>query len=154
MLICAVVSAANALSRYVFDLSSNAWLELQWYMFGAIVLLGAPYLLQTNGHVRVDIFYTRLSDRKRLWLDAAGFGVFVLPFSAIMAWLSWPWFVDAWQVQEVSANAGGLIRWPIKLLIPVGFGLLFAQTISEIIKRICALAGGGAIDTRYERPVQ
>ncbi len=154
VLICALVSAGNAVSRYTFDLSSNAWLELQWYMFGATVLLGAPRLLCTNGHIRVDLFYAKLNDRQRTWLDLAGLIVFLLPFAYFMVVYSWPWFVESWVQQEISANAGGLIRWPVKLLLPVGFGLLILQGLSEIIKRVAALRGLVAIDTHYERPQQ
>jgi TRAP-type mannitol/chloroaromatic compound transport system permease small subunit len=154
VLICALVSAGNAMSRYALDLSSNAWLELQWYMFGATVLLGAPHLLNKNGHIRVDILYSKLNDRQRAWLDLAGLLVFLLPFCYFMVIYSWPWFVEAWQINEVSANAGGLIRWPVKLLLPVGFALLSLQGLSEIIKRVAALRGDIALDTHYERPLQ
>jgi TRAP-type mannitol/chloroaromatic compound transport system permease small subunit len=154
VLLCALVSAANALSRYVFDLSSNAWLELQWYMFGAIVLLGAPHLLNTNGHIRVDLFYSKLSDRQRAWLDLSGLIVFLMPFAVFMAYISWPWFVESWSIQETSANAGGLLRWPVKLLLPLGFGLLILQAVSEVIKRVAALMGVIALDSHYETPVQ
>jgi TRAP-type mannitol/chloroaromatic compound transport system permease small subunit len=154
VLICALVSAGNALSRYAFDMSSNAWLEMQWYMFGGTVLLGAPRLLCTNGHIRVDLFYAKLNDRQRTWLDLAGLIVFLLPFAYFMVLYSWPWFVESWMQQETSANAGGLIRWPVKLLLPLGFGLLILQALSEIIKRIAALRGDLAIDTHYERPQQ
>ena len=154
VLICALVSAGNALSRYALDMSSNAWLELQWYMFGATVLLGAPRLLCTNGHIRVDLFYAKLNDRQRTWLDLAGLIVFLLPFGYFMVAYSWPWFVESWKIQEISANAGGLIRWPVKLLLPVGFALLILQGLSEIIKRVAALRGDLVIDTHYERPQQ
>ena len=154
VLLCALVSAANALSRYVFDLSSNAWLELQWYMFGAIVLLGAPHLLNTNGHIRVDLFYSKLSDRQRAWLELSGLIVFLMPFAVFMAYISWPWFVESWSIQETSANAGGLLRWPVKLLLPLGFGLLILQAVSEVIKRVAALMGVIALDSHYEKPVQ
>lgn len=152
--VCALVSAFNAISRYAFDLSSNAWLEMQWYMFGAIVLLGAPHILKTNGHVRVDLFYARLSDRSKAWFDAAGLIVFLIPFCALMIGYSWPWFVEAWVLGETSPNAGGLIRWPVKILLPIGFALLLAQGVSEIIKRIAALRGLIALDVHYEKPVQ
>jgi TRAP-type mannitol/chloroaromatic compound transport system permease small subunit len=154
VLICALVSAANAISRYAFDLSSNAWLELQWYMFGGTVLLGAAHLLNTNGHIRVDLFYTKLDDRQRAWLDLFGLVVFLLPFCYFMVLYSWPWFLESWRIQETSANAGGLIRWPVKLLLPLGFGLLILQGCSEIIKRVAALRGDIALDTHYERPLQ
>lgn len=152
--VCAMVSAFNAISRYAFDLSSNAWLEMQWYMFGAIVLLGAPHILKTNGHVRVDLFYARLSDRAKAWFDAAGLIVFLIPFCVLMIGYSWPWFVEAWVLGETSPNAGGLIRWPVKILLPIGFTLLLAQGVSEIIKRIAALRGLIALDVHYEKPVQ
>ncbi len=154
VLICALVSAGNALSRYALDLSSNAWLEMQWYMFGATVLLGAPHLLNKNGHIRVDLFYAKLNDRQRAWLDLGGLIFFLLPFSYFMVLYSWPWFVEAWQINEISANAGGLVRWPVKLLLPLGFGLLILQGLSEIIKRVAALRGDIALDTHYERPLQ
>ncbi len=154
VLICALVSALNALTRYAFDLSSNAWLELQWYMFGGTVLLGAPHLLNTNGHIRVDLFYAKLNDRQRTWLDLLGLVLFLLPFCYFMVVYSWPWFVESLAQGEVSANAGGLIRWPVKLLLPLGFGLLILQGLSEIIKRVAALRGVIAIDTHYERPLQ
>lgn len=152
--VCALVSAFNAISRYAFDLSSNAWLEMQWYMFGAIVLLGAPHILKTNGHVRVDLFYARLSDRAKAWFDTAGLIVFLIPFCVLMIGYSWPWFVEAWVLGETSPNAGGLIRWPVKILLPIGFALLLAQGVSEIIKRIAALRGLIALDVHYEKPVQ
>jgi TRAP-type mannitol/chloroaromatic compound transport system permease small subunit len=154
VLICALVSALNALSRYIFDMSSNAWLELQWYMFGGIVLLGAAHLLNTNGHIRVDLSYGRLSDRQRTWLDLFGLIAFLMPFCWFMVLYSWPWFLESWQIGEISANAGGLTRWPVKLLLPLGFGLLMLQGVSEVIKRVAALRGVIALDTHYERPLQ
>lgn len=156
VLACALVSALNALSRYLFDLSSNAWLELQWYMFAGIVLLGAPYLLKVNGHIRVDLFYSKLTHRQQLWLDLAGLLAFLMPFSLYMVVVSWPWFIEAWTLQETSPNAGGLVRWPVKLLFPLGFFLLSAQAISEVIKRLAALTGAITMEgaTDYERPVQ
>jgi TRAP-type mannitol/chloroaromatic compound transport system permease small subunit len=154
VLICALVSAFNAISRYALGVSSNAWLELQWYMFAGTVLLGAPHLLAINGHVRVDLLYTRLNDRQRHWLDLAGFAFFLLPFSIFMVMTSWPWFVESWQLQETSSNAGGLLRWPVKLLMPVGFALLIAQGLSEMIKRIAAIKGVIQLDVDYHKPVQ
>jgi TRAP-type mannitol/chloroaromatic compound transport system permease small subunit len=123
-------------------------------MFGAIVLLGAPHLLNTNGHIRVDLFYSKLSDRQRAWLDLSGLIVFLMPFAVFMAYISWPWFVESWSIQETSANAGGLLRWPVKLLLPLGFGLLILQAVSEVIKRVAALMGVIALDSHYETPVQ
>ncbi len=154
VLVCALVSALNAFTRYAFDLSSNAWLELQWYMFGGTVLLGAAHLLNTNGHIRVDLFYGKLNDRQRTWLDLFGLLFFLMPFCWFMVLYSWPWFLESFAIGEISANAGGLIRWPAKLLLPLGFGLLMLQGVSEIIKRVAALRGLIAIDTHYERPVQ
>jgi TRAP-type mannitol/chloroaromatic compound transport system permease small subunit len=153
-LICALVSAGNALMRYTFDMSSNGWLELQWYMFGGMVLLGAPHLLNTNGHIRVDLFYSRLDNRQRAWLDLAGLIFFLQPFCIYMTMVSWPWFVEAWEINEISNNAGGLIRWPVKLLLPLGFALLVLQGCSEIIKRVAALRGDIKINTHYEKPLQ
>lgn len=154
VLIACLVSAANAVSRYAFDVSSNAWLELQWYLFAGIVLLGAPYVLNTNGHVRVDIFYGRMSMRGRALIDLAGLLVFLLPVSAFIAWMAWPFFVDAFHSGETSSNAGGLLRWPVKLMLPVGFVLLVLQGISEAIKRIAFLRGLIRLDGHYEKPLQ
>ncbi|NBO82702.1 MAG: TRAP transporter small permease subunit [Betaproteobacteria bacterium] len=153
-LICALISAGNAGMRYAFDMSSNAWLEMQWYMFGGMVLLGAPHLLTINGHIRVDLFYSRLNDRQRAWLDLAGLIFFLQPFCIYMALVCWPWFLESWTIGEISNNAGGLVRWPVKLLFPIGFGLLVLQGFSEIIKRVAALKGVIALNTHYERPLQ
>ena len=154
VLIACAVSAGNALMRYGFSLSSNAWLEVQWYLFAGIVMLGASHTLRVNEHVRVDVFYARYGERTRLWLDLAGALLFLLPMAIIIGWLSWPLFTNAYQVGEVSPNAGGLLRWPVKILIPIGFLLLTLQGISEAIKRIAALAGRIRLDPRYERPLQ
>jgi TRAP-type mannitol/chloroaromatic compound transport system permease small subunit len=149
-----VISAANAMSRYAFDLSSNAWLEIQWYLFAAIVMLGASHTLRVNEHVRVDIVYTHLSERGKEWLDLVGTAVFLVPSMLVIAYYSWPFFMQSWNVQEISGNAGGLIRWPVKLLVPVGFTLVALQGVSEIIKRAAALRGYVRYETHYERPVQ
>jgi TRAP-type mannitol/chloroaromatic compound transport system permease small subunit len=154
VLVCAFISVGNALSRYLFDLSSNAWLEMQWYLFAAIVMLGAAHLLCTNGHIRVDLLYLRLHQRQRTMLDLFGLVFFVIPFSIMMVLYAWPWFVEAWLIGETSANAGGLIRWPVKILMPIGFGLLILQAISEIIKRVAALQGKTSLDVHYQRPEQ
>lgn len=154
VLLCAFISVGNALSRYLLDLSSNAWLEMQWYLFAAIVMLGAAHLLRTNGHIRVDLFYLRLNIRQRLILDVFGLLVFVIPFCTMMVFYAWPWFVEAWTIGERSANAGGLLRWPVKVLIPIGFGLLIMQAISELIKRFAALQGKISLDMQYQRPEQ
>jgi TRAP-type mannitol/chloroaromatic compound transport system permease small subunit len=140
-----LVSAANAGMRYTFNMSSNAWLELQWYLFAAIFLLAAGYTLKHNGHVRIDILYGHLSERARAWIDLLGALVFLLPFSLLLTWFSWFGFLDAWQHQEMSPDAGGLLRWPVRALIPLGFALLALQGISECIKRIAYLRGQGSL---------
>jgi TRAP-type mannitol/chloroaromatic compound transport system permease small subunit len=149
-----LISAGNAMSRYAFDLSSNAWLEIQWYLFAAIVMLGASHTLRMNEHVRVDILYTHLSERGKEWLDLLGTAVFLVPSMLVISWYSIPFFMQSWNVQEISGNAGGLIRWPVKILVPLGFALVALQGVSEIIKRAAALRGYVRFETHYERPVQ
>ena len=141
VLIVVLVSAANAVVRKAFDYSSNAYLEVQWYLFSVIFLFGAGYTLLRNEHVRIDIIQGRLSPRTQNWIDVFGILFFLMPMSLIIMWLSWPLFVDSFQRHEVSTNAGGLIIWPARLMIPVGFALLIIQAISELIKRIAFLAG-------------
>ena len=153
MLAC-LISAGNAFSRYLFSISSNGWLEIQWYMFAGMVLLGAPYTLKMNEHVRVDLVYGMVSERTRIWIDIFGGFLFLLPICAILTYFTWPWFVDSWNLNEGSSNAGGLIRWPVKLLLPVGFGLMILQGISEIIKRIAAIEHVIDIEFKYEKPLQ
>ena len=152
--ISCMVSAGNATVRYVFHVSSNGWLEVQWYLFAATVLLGTAAVLRLNEHVRVDVLYARYPARLRAWVDLLGLILFLMPGSLLIMWMSWPWFVDAWHTGEMSNNAGGLIRWPIKLLIPLGFASLSLQGLSEIIKRIGYLRGSYSMDTQYERPLQ
>lgn len=154
ILIACVISAANAMIRYAYDISSNAWLEIQWYLFAGVVMLGASYTLQRNEHVRVDILYTQLPERGKEWLDLIGTAVFLIPSCLLIGWLSWPFFYESWHIQEISGNAGGLLRWPVKILVPVGFALLALQGVSEIIKRAAALRGYVRFETHYERPVQ
>ena len=154
VLLACLVSAANAMVRYAFDISSNAWLELQWYMFAVIVMLGASYTLQKNEHVRVDVVYMGLSERKQIWVDILGGLFFLLPACILLGWLAWPFFMQSWDQNEMSSNAGGLLRWPVKFILPLGFGLIALQGISEIIKRIAALQGLIQIDAKYERPEQ
>ena len=154
VLLACLVSAANAAVRYAFDTSSNAWLEIQWYMFGAMFLLGAAYTLYRNEHVRVDILYGRLSTRAQLWIDILGGALFLLPTCVIIAWLAWPLFWDSFLIREQSSNAGGLARWPIKFFLPFGFTLLALQGVSEIIKRIGALTGHYVLTHQYEKPLQ
>jgi TRAP-type mannitol/chloroaromatic compound transport system permease small subunit len=154
VLLACLISAGNAASRYLFSASSNAWLEVQWYMFAGMVLLGGPYTLKVNEHVRVDLIYAHVSPRARLWIDVFGIIFFLLPATIILTDMTWPFFYDAWVRNEDSNNAGGLIRWPVKLLLPVGFAFLTAQGISELIKRIAALSGAIELETRYDRPLQ
>lgn len=154
VLIACLISAGNAGSRYLFSVSSNAWLEIQWYLFSGIFLLGASYTLKVNEHVRVDLVYAHVSPRARLWIDVFGIIFFLLPATIILTDMTWPFFYDAWVRGEESNNAGGLIRWPVKLLLPVGFAFLTAQGISELIKRIAALRGTLELETRYDRPLQ
>ena len=154
VLLSCLISAGNAFSRYAFNLSSNAWLEIQWYMFGAVIMLGTSYTLKRNEHVRVDIVYANVSTRRQIGIDIFGFILFMLPATIIMAYLSWPIFYNAWHMGEVSSNAGGLIRWPVKILLPIGFALLSLQGFSELIKRIAMLTGHMKADLHYERPMQ
>jgi TRAP-type mannitol/chloroaromatic compound transport system permease small subunit len=154
VLFCCLISAANALIRYSFNYSSNGWLEIQWYLFAFVVVLGAAHTLRMNEHVRVDLIYGAVSDRVRLWIDTIGLIVFLIPACIFLTWLCWPFFWLSFQQGEVSSNAGGLIRWPVKLILLAGFALLTLQGISELIKRIAALAGHLDIETRYEKPLQ
>ncbi len=155
ILLACVVSAGNALLRYGFSLSDNWPLELQWYLFGAAVMLGASYTLQQNGHVRVDLIYGHVSDRARLFIDIFGLVFFLLPACTLFAWLSWKTlFLPSWDILEHSSNAGGLPRYPIKFILPLGFFMLMLQGLSELIKRIAALHGDLKLDTHYERPEQ
>ena len=154
VLLSCLVSAGNAMLRYSFSLSSNAWLEIQWYMFGAMVMLGASYTLQKNEHVRVDVLYGSISTRAQLWIDILGGILFLLPATLIIGWMSWPMFVGSYQIGEMSGNAGGLLRWPIKIFLPLGFFLLSLQGLSEIIKRIGALTGDCPPPLHYEKPLQ
>ena len=154
VLIAVVISAGNAMVRYAFDLSSNAWLEVQWYLFAVMVMLGTSYTFRMNEHVRVDIVYMQLSERGKEWLDLIGTAVFLVPSVLIIAWFSWPFFMQSWSIQEMSTNAGGLLRWPVKIMLPLGLVLLALQGISEIIKRVAALQGYVRFESHYERPVQ
>ena len=154
VLLSCLISAGNAFSRYSFSLSSNAWLEIQWYMFGAMILLGASYTLKKNEHVRVDIVYGHLATRTQIWIDILGGIFFLLPATIIIGWLAWPMFHNSFMQNEISGNAGGLLRWPIKLMIPLGFWLLTLQGLSEIIKRVAMLTGHLTADVHYERPLQ
>jgi TRAP-type mannitol/chloroaromatic compound transport system permease small subunit len=149
-----LISAGNAMVRYALDTSSNAWLEIQWYMFGVMFMLGASYTLNKNEHVRVDIIYGNVPEKVQLWIDLIGGILFLMPAVLILCWLSWPMFLESYRIGEESSNAGGLLRWPIKLVLPVGFFFLALQGISEIIKRIAALQGLIQISSKYEKPLQ
>jgi len=141
VLVAVVISTVNALMRYAFDVGSNAWLEIQWYLFAAIFLLGAGYTLKANGHVRIDVLAGRLSERAQAWIDILGGLLFLLPMALIILYFSWPMFVQSYAGGEMSGDAGGLLRWPAKALIPAGFALLVLQALSEIVKRIAFLRG-------------
>jgi TRAP-type mannitol/chloroaromatic compound transport system permease small subunit len=141
VLVMVLVSAGNAVSRYLLNLSSNFWLELQWYLFATVFLVCAGYALLHNEHIRIDVVSSRLSRRTQVWIDIFGTIFFLFPVAGFIVWLSWPIFVNAWVSGEISSNAGGLVRWPARLLIPVGFGLLTLQGVSELIKRVAFLRG-------------
>lgn len=139
ILLAILVSAGNAIVRKAFDISSNSWLELQWYLFGWAFLVAASYTLQRNEHIRIDIISNALSKRVRNWIDILGHAFMLLPFTALMIYLSWPFFFRTWRSDEMSGSAGGLIIWPGRLAILAGFILLFFQAISELTKRIAIL---------------
>ena len=153
-LLSCVISAGNAFVRYGLDISSNGWLEIQWYLFAGIVMLGAPIVLKLNEHVRVDLIYGKLKGRGPVYVDLFGLVFFLLPVMGLMAYLAWPLLVKMFLTHEMSNNAGGLVRWPAMLMLPVGFGLMFLQGLSEIVKRICYLMGIYEMDMHYEKPVQ
>jgi TRAP-type mannitol/chloroaromatic compound transport system permease small subunit len=141
ILAAVLISAGNAIVRYTFNMSSNAWLEIQWYLFSFVFLFCAGYTLLHNQHVRIDVISGQLSGRARAWIDILGTVFFLLPMAIAIMWLSWPVFLDAYRSDEVSTNAGGLTVWPGRLMLPVGFFLLVLQGISELIKRIAFLRG-------------
>ena len=143
ILVVVVISAGNAVVRYAFDWSSNGLLEIQWYLFSAVFLLCVAYVLNRNEHIRIDVIAGRTSARTQNWIDVFGIVVFLLPMVIITMSLSWPVFMNAWHTGETSANPGGLIRWPVRLLMPVGFFLLLLQGLSELVKRIAFLTGRG-----------
>ena len=133
------ISAGNAIVRKAFDTSSNALLEIQWYLFAAVFLLASGYTFLKNAHVRIDFVSSRLSPKARNWVDVVGIVTVLFPFCLITIALSWPLFAKAWEMGEMSSNAGGLIRWPVYLMIPLGFALLMLQGLSELIKRVAFL---------------
>jgi TRAP-type mannitol/chloroaromatic compound transport system permease small subunit len=154
VLMCSFISAANAVVRYTFGYSSNAWLEIQWYLFAACVMLGAAQVLRVNEHVRVDVIYGTLKSRSRVFIDLFGLTFFLMPAMLLFTYLSWPLFVSMLLSQEMSGNSGGLIRWPAMMLLPLGFSLMVLQGISEIIKRVGWLTHRYEMDLHYERPLQ
>ncbi len=158
ILLSCIISAVNALLRYSLDISNNWPLELQWYLFAAAVMLAASYTLKRNEHVRVDLIYSQLSDRRRIYVDLFGLIVFLMPACILFTWLSWTTlFYPSWLVSEHSPNAGGLIRYPIKFIVPFGFFMLSLQGVSEIIKRMSMLKGKHTLpptDLNYEKPMQ
>jgi len=141
VLVVVLVSTGNALSRKFLHSSSNAWLELQWYLFGAMFLLASGYALTKNDHVRVDILAQKLSKRSQILIEIFGLLFFLMPAAVLIMWLAWPMFWESWVTGETSSNSGGLVRWPVKLLIPVGFSLLIAAGISHLIKCVGFLMG-------------
>ena len=178
VLLAALVCAFDALLRYslssvicldrllspgggrlgwLFDIyreNSNSLRDLQLVLFAGMVMLGASWTLKVNEHVRVDLFYASVSDRRRIWIDLTGTIFFLMPMCALLIYFSWPWFLESWTGNELSQNAGGLPRWPAKLFVPLGFALLMLQGVSEIIKCVAALTTGYRREHGYEKPVQ
>jgi TRAP-type mannitol/chloroaromatic compound transport system permease small subunit len=136
-----VISATNAIVRKAFNVSSNAYLEVQWYLFAASFLLASAYTLLNGDHVKIDVIYSRFSKRTQMWIDVFGFTFFLLPFCAAILWFGIPYFLKGFYSGEMSSNAGGLLRWPVYAMIPLGFGLLLLQGVSELLKRLAFLQG-------------
>lgn len=147
-----LISAGNAIFRKIFNNSSNAMLEIQWYLFAAVFMLGSGYAFLKNAHVRIDFVSSKFSARGRNIVDVAGILLFVFPLCYLMVKLSWPVFANAWESGEVSSNAGGLVRWPVYLLIPAGFVMLAVQSVSELIKRLAFLTGSGPDPLSHDEP--
>jgi TRAP-type mannitol/chloroaromatic compound transport system permease small subunit len=141
VLAAVLISSGNAVVRKAFSIGSNAWLEIQWYLFAAVFMLGAGYVMLRNEHVRIDFISSRLSPRTNAVIDIVGMLAFTIPMAVLVIVLSWPLFVQAWVSGEMSQNAGGLVRWPVWLLMPLGFAILCAQCASELIKRVAFLTG-------------
>jgi TRAP-type mannitol/chloroaromatic compound transport system permease small subunit len=176
VLFASLISAFNAIFRYstnamlwlekylgggvfqgiidIYRENSNTLSETQWYMFAAIVMLGGAWTLKVNEHVRVDLVYGSVSERTRTWIDLLGGIFFLLPMCVLMIYFTWPWFMQAWTTGEGSLNSGGLVRWPVKLLVPIGFALVGLQGIAEIIKCIAALRTDYVREFAYEKPLQ
>ncbi|MCA3635536.1 MAG: TRAP transporter small permease subunit [Methylobacterium sp.] len=141
ILAAVVISTVNAVVRKLFNVSSNAWLEAQWYLFGAVFMLGAAYTFLKNEHIRIDVVTSHFAKRTRDWIDVFGHVFFLIPFCWIMIWHGWPFFLRSFQINEQSMNAGGLTVWPAKILVPLGFALLLLQAFSELIKRVAIIRG-------------
>lgn len=141
LLLAVLICSINAMIRYTFHIGSNAWLEIQWYLFGAVFLLASAYTLRRNEHVRIDVIVSRFSKRTQAWIDLFGFALFLMPITLLVLYYGIPFAWESIRSQEMSSNAGGLIVWPAKLLVPVGFFLLALQGISEMVKRIGFLMG-------------
>ena len=154
VLLCSLISAGNAMVRYTFGYSSNGWLEIQWYLFAGCVMMGGAQVLRVNEHVRVDVIYGTLSSRTRVYIDLFGLVCFLMPAMVTFLYLSWPLFVSMLVSGEMSSNAGGLIRWPAMMLLPLGFSLMILQGIAEIIKRVGWLNHTYQMEFHYERPLQ
>jgi len=152
VLVAVLVSAGNAIIRKVFNMSSNAFLELQWYLFSAVFLFGAGFTLLRNEHVRIDVIAGRLSPRAQAWIDIFGTVFFLLPMTLLFVWLSWPIFIRTYTHGEISTNAGGLLIWPARLMVPIGFALLSLQGFSELVKRIAFLTGAGPDPVKRHDP--
>ena len=154
VLFAALISAANAFVRYGFDWSSNSFIEIQWYLFAYMVMVGAPIVLKLNEHVRVDLIYGKLKGNGPVYVDLFGLTVFLLPVVTLLLYLSWSYFTNTLMSGEMSQNAGGLIRWPAVMALPLGFAMMLLQGLAEIIKRVAYLQGKFQMDTHYEKPLQ
>lgn len=143
LLVAVIVSTVNAIARKAFDVGSNAYLEAQWYMFAAMYMLGAGYVFLHDQHVRIDVLSSRLSRKAQVWIDIVGIVFFLMPLCLFIAWTALPSLGKAINTMEVSANPGGLLRWPLYILVPIGFSLLFLQSLSELIKRVAFVSGKG-----------
>lgn len=154
VMLAAMISAGNAFVRYGVDWSSNSLIEIQWYLFAYTVMVGAPLVLKLNEHVRVDLIYGKLKGNGPVYVDLFGLVVFLLPVITLLMVLSWTYFWNTFSSGEMSQNAGGLIRWPAVLAMPLGFGLVLLQGLAEIVKRIAYLQGKYAMSTHYEKPLQ
>ena len=153
VLVAVLVSAGNAIVRKVFNMSSNAFLELQWYLFSAVFLFSSGFTLLKNEHVRIDVVAGMLSPRKQAWIDIFGTIFFLLPMALLLMWLSWPIFIRTYTHGEISTNAGGLLIWPARLMVPIGFALLSLQGLSELVKRIAFVTGQGRDPIKRDDPL-